>query len=151
MKISSGILVYKFLDDTPFFLLGHPGGPFYKNKDAGCWTIPKGLINDGEDLFNAALREFKEETNLILSSDHFIELPIVHYKNGKVLYAFAVEANLNLDDFKSNLFEARWLKGSNDLRLFPEIDRIDYFDHHHAQEKIHPVQLPFIQFILNKY
>jgi predicted NUDIX family NTP pyrophosphohydrolase len=151
LKLSSGILVYKIIESIPYFLLAHPGGPFYKNKDDGCWTIPKGMVIEGESLWNAALREFHEETNLIFDTDNYMQLPVVKYKNGKVLHAFAVQADLDLKKFKSNLFEARWIKGSSELKSYPEIDRIEYFDQRSASKKIHPVQLPFLQFILTKY
>jgi predicted NUDIX family NTP pyrophosphohydrolase len=148
MPTSAGILVYKKLNEKFYFLLAHPGGPFYKNKDEGSWGIPKGLLEKDEQPFDAAKREFFEETNLELPHGDYITLPTVKYKNGKVLLSWAIRVDyLDLSNFKSNTFEARWSTQSTQLKTFDEIDALDFFELTIAQQKIHPVQLPLIDFI----
>jgi len=141
-QISAGLLVYRRGDGLEV-LLGHPGGPFWARKDAGAWTIPKGLIDAGEDQLSAARREFKEETNLSATGE-MIALAPVNQKNGKTVYAFALEADLDLKDFTSNTFEMEWPPKSGRRQSFPEIDRIAYFTLTVAMEKIIPYQRPLL-------
>ena len=148
MPISAGILIYKKQEDAIYFLLAHPGGPYYKNKDIGTWGIPKGLVEEGEEPLAAAQREFLEETNLVLPPNHFMELPPVQYKNGKHLLSWALEVKeLSLDNFKSNTFETIWPPKSGEMATFDEIDALSFFELTKAKEKIHPVQLPLIECI----
>jgi predicted NUDIX family NTP pyrophosphohydrolase len=148
MPTSAGILVYKKMNNQFYFLLAHPGGPFYKNKDEGSWGIPKGLLEKEEAPFYAARREFFEETSLALPEGEFIPLPTVKYKNGKTLLSWAIQVDdLDLSGFKSNTFEARWSTQSTQLKTFDEIDALVFFELTIAQQKIHPVQLPLIDFI----
>ena len=148
MPTSAGILVFKKENNHLWFLLAHPGGPFYKNKDEGAWGIPKGLIENEEEPFAAAKREFLEETNLELKGENFIELPIVKYKNGKVLHSWAIEVkDLSLENFKSNTFEMRWSSKNKELATFDEIDKLSFFELTKAKEKIHPVQIALIEYI----
>jgi predicted NUDIX family NTP pyrophosphohydrolase len=151
MPTSAGILVYKKIENGFHFLLAHPGGPFYKNKDEGAWGIPKGLVEKNEDPKDAAQREFLEETSLILPKGELIELPIVKYKNGKILYSWAIEVDdLDLTHFKSNTFEMKWSTKSTELKTFEEIDQLIFFELTIAKQKIHPVQLPLIEEICNR-
>ncbi len=148
MPVSAGILVFKKVNDQLHFLLAHPGGPFYKKKDEGAWGIPKGLVEKEEDPLTTAKREFFEETNLKLEEGNFIELPIVKYKNGKTLYSWALEVeDLNIENFKSNTFELIWPPKSVTSATFDEIDQLDFFDLTKAKQKIHPVQLPLLEWI----
>ena len=150
MPTSAGILVFKKEKNELYFLLAHPGGPFYKNKDEGAWGIPKGLIEKDEEPLTAAKREFLEETSLKLEGEKFIELPIVKYKNGKLLYSWAIEVkDLSLQNFKSNTFEMRRSSKSIELVTFDEIDQLSFFELTKAKEKIHPAQLPLIEHIEN--
>ncbi|HEX4409822.1 MAG TPA: NUDIX domain-containing protein [Xanthobacteraceae bacterium] len=142
-QTSAGLLVYRRKDGLEV-LLGHPGGPFWTKKDAGAWTIPKGLIDAGEDQLAAARREFKEETNLSATGE-MIALTPVNQKNGKKVYAFALEADLDLKDFASNTFEMEWPQKSGRQKSFPEIDRIAYFTLDVAMTKIIAYQQPLLR------
>jgi len=138
-QISAGILVFRRRGDFEI-LLAHPGGPFWAKKDAGVWTIPKGLVESGDDIVAAARREFSEETNLVAKGD-LIELAPVRQKSGKLLHAFALEEDFDLNAFTSNTFELEWPPRSGRRQNFPEIDRIAYFDLPTAKLKIIPYQL----------
>jgi len=141
-QISAGILVFRRRGDFEI-LLAHPGGPFWAKKDAGVWTIPKGLVESGDDIVAAARREFSEETNLVAKGD-LIELAPVRQKSGKLLHAFALEEDFDLNAFTSNTFELEWPPRSGRRQNFPEIDRIAYFDLPTAKLKIIPYQLPLL-------
>ncbi|MFV8467381.1 NUDIX domain-containing protein [Flavobacterium sp. LB1P62] len=129
------MLLYKRVNDQLFVLLVHPGGPFWKNKDAGHWSIPKGEFNEEENAFDAAIREFEEETGIHLEG-HFIALSPVKLKSGKVVYAWALEKDINADAVVSNTFEIEWPPKSGTLKSFPEIDRAQWFTVDEALEKI---------------
>jgi len=142
--ISAGLLMYRFAAE-PQVLLGHPGGPFYQKKDAGHWSIPKGLVDAEEDLLIAAKREFGEETGIIIETDQFISLDSVKYKNGKVLYAWAFEGEWDPKlGIVSNTFELEWPPKSGTIQAFPEIDRAAWFGFSIAKDKILRTQLPFV-------
>jgi len=121
----------------------HPGGPFWIKKDAGAWTIPKGELNENEEPFDAAIREMKEETGIILKGS-FIELTPVKQKGGKLVYAWAKEKDVDLSDIKSNEFEIEWPPKSGKKRSFPEIDKAEWFDIKTAKEKMNAGQFPLI-------
>jgi predicted NUDIX family NTP pyrophosphohydrolase len=146
-EISAGILVYR---RTPAleFLLAHPGGPYWRSRDDGAWSIPKGLVESG-DLLECAQREFEEETGLH-APEPFAALTPLRQKGGKLVHAFAAEADLALDGFSSNLFEIEWPPKSGKRQSFPEVDRIAYFDLRTAHRKILPGQKPFIDELMMK-
>ena len=153
MKQSAGILAYKFIDKTIFFLLVHPGGPFWKNKDLESWSVPKGEFVDGEDPLEAARREFKEETGFGLESeseDDFIALESVKLKSGKTIFAWAIEFDIDVTQLKSNDFEMEWPPKSGNLASFPEIDRAEWFQTAEALQKINPAQADFIVQMISK-
>ncbi len=128
-------------------LLGHPGGPYWAKKDHGAWTIPKGLVEPGDDLMATARREFTEETNLVAdfgTADDLITLSPVKQKSGKIVHAFAVEADLDLARFASNTFEIEWPPKSSRRQSFPEVDRIAYFALPAAVTKIVAYQQPLL-------
>jgi len=141
---SAGILAYRFRGNEVEVLLGHPGGPFWKNKDIGVWSIPKGEFEPGEDPFTAAQREWKEETNLPLSGN-FIPLTPVRQKSGKTVLAWAVESDPDLSTFCSNTFETEWPPKSGNIQSFPEVDRVSWFTLDVAKEKITPGQVPLLE------
>jgi predicted NUDIX family NTP pyrophosphohydrolase len=141
-EISAGILAFRRKGALEV-LLAHPGGPFWAKKDDGAWTIPKGLVGPGEDLTAAARREFTEETNLIAGGD-LVALAPVNQRSGKVVHAFAVEADFELGAFSSNTFEIEWPPKSGKRQNFPEIDRIAYFALPAAKTKITAYQLPLL-------
>ena len=141
--ISAGVLAFRRRNGLEV-LLAHPGGPFWAKKDAGAWTIPKGLVEHGADLIATARREFAEETNLPLPDREFIALAPVVQKSGKVVHAFAVEADLELAQFASNAFDIEWPPKSGRRQAFPEIDRIAYFTVPDAMIKILTYQRPLL-------
>jgi predicted NUDIX family NTP pyrophosphohydrolase len=141
-EISAGLLVFRRRGALEV-LLAHPGGPFWARKDAGVWTIPKGLVESGEELSAAARREFTEETNLSAACE-LIALAPVNQKSGKIVHAFAVEADLDLAAFASNTFEAEWPPRSGRRQSFPEVDRVAYFALPAARSKILIYQRPFL-------
>ena len=143
-EISAGLLVFRRTGAGIEVLLGHPGGPFWAKKDDGAWTIPKGLVEPGDDLLSAARREFSEETNLMIAADVSALSP-VNRKSGKVVHAFFCEADFKLDTFASNTFEIEWPPRSGRRQSFPEIDRIDYFVLPIAMKKIIAYQQPFLR------
>jgi predicted NUDIX family NTP pyrophosphohydrolase len=140
---SAGLLVYRRREGRPEFLLAHPGGPFWKNRDEGAWSIPKGLIGEDEENHAAALREFEEETGQSVSGD-FVELTPLKQKSGKVVYCWLVEADRDLAGFRSNLFEMEWPPRPGRMQMFPEIDRVAWFGPEEALLKILPGQRGFI-------
>ena len=153
MKKSAGILLYKFIDKTIFFLLVHPGGPFWKNKDLESWSIPKGEFTEDENPLDAAKREFYEETGFKLESESetdFIELDSVKVTSGKTIFAWALEFDIDATLVKSNDFEMEWPPKSGKQQSFPEVDRAEWFQTEHALKKINPAQADFIVQIISK-
>ncbi|QSB28937.1 NUDIX domain-containing protein [Flavobacterium circumlabens] len=152
MKQSAGILLYKFIDKTIYFLLVHPGGPFWKNKDLESWSIPKGEFSADEDPLLAAKREFKEETGFELEgeSDDFIVLESVKLKSGKMVFAWALEFDIDVTLVKSNEFEMEWPPKSGTINNFPEIDKAEWFQTDEALQKVNPAQADFIIQIVSK-
>jgi len=141
-QVSAGLLAFRRAGAIEV-LLAHPGGPFWAKKDEGAWTIPKGLAEAGADLLATAQREFTEETNLTPAGD-FIALAPVRQKSGKVVHAWAFEADLDLTRFASESFEMEWPPKSGRQQPFPEIDRIAYFPLAAAMKRIVPYQQPFL-------
>jgi predicted NUDIX family NTP pyrophosphohydrolase len=141
-QISAGILAFRRGPELEV-LLAHPGGPFWAKRDTGAWTIPKGLVEPGDDLLTAARREFTEETNLV-ARGNMIELAPVTQKSGKLVHAFALEADFELSQFASNTFAVEWPPKSGRRQNFPEIDRVAYFALSIAQLKIMAYQLPLL-------
>jgi predicted NUDIX family NTP pyrophosphohydrolase len=142
-EISAGLLAFR-RGQEPEVLLAHPGGPFWAKKDDGAWTIPKGVVEAGADLLATAQREFTEETNL-RPVGPFIVLTPVKQKSGKLVHAWAFEADLDLGSFASNTFEMDWPPRSERRQSFPEIDRIAYFALPAAMTKLIEYQRPFVR------
>ena len=147
-KKSAGILLYKIENKILEVFLVHPGGPFWIKKDDGAWSIPKGEFDD-EDPLEAAKREFEEETGIKISGD-FIKLNPVKQKSGKIVYAWAVEGNIDPAKIKSNEFEIEWPPRSGKMKPFPEIDRAAWFNLNDAKMKINGGQLLLIKELENK-
>jgi predicted NUDIX family NTP pyrophosphohydrolase len=141
---SAGILLYRKTDDNFQIFLVHPGGPFYKNKDFGVWSIPKGEFLDDEDALTAAKREFEEETGQVIDGDFFSLTP-VKLKSGKKIYAWAIAGDINPDTILSNLFEMEWPPKSIKKQSFREIDRAGWFEIEEAKLKINTAQSAFIE------
>lgn len=145
-KTAAGLLIWKQSSKGKLFALCHPGGPYYRNKEDGVWTIPKGLPEPGEELFQTALREAAEECGFTIPPGAICQaLSPVKYKNGKILYAWAVEIPETFTwPFSSNTFSAEWPPRSGEMQTFPETDRMEFFTADEALTKIHPVQQPLI-------
>lgn len=143
MKKSAGIVLYKTAGKHLEIFLVHPGGPFWKNKDLGAWSIPKGEFNDEEPL-EAAIREFKEETGHEINGA-FVALTPVKQKSGKWVYGFALEKYIDPESITSNTFDMEWPPKSGKLKSFPEIDRAAWFTADVAIEKIVKAQAPMIE------
>jgi len=126
------------------FLLVHPGGPFWKNKDAGAWTIPKGEVAEGEEPLATAKREFEEELGFKPSGD-FIELNPVRQKAGKLVYAWAFEGDCVASECHSNIFEMEWPPRSGKRVQFPEVDRAEWFSLEEAKVKINAAQVALLE------
>lgn len=146
-KKSAGILLYRRTGAETEFMLVHPGGPFFKKKDLGNWTIPKGEFEGDETALNAAQREFFEETGKKVEGD-FIELSPVVQKSGKQVFAWAVEGDFDVSTLKSNTFSIEWPFGSGTKKEFPEIDRAEWFSLPEALQKINPAQQAFLHELL---
>jgi predicted NUDIX family NTP pyrophosphohydrolase len=127
-------------------LLAHPGGPFYRNKDDGVWTIPKGEIDPGEDLLRRARIEFEEEVGIPAENAAWIDLAWVKQKGGKTVYAWAFEGDLP-DSFqsRSNMFEMEWPPRSGKMQNFAEVDRVCFFSLEDARRKLKEAQTPFLE------
>lgn len=147
--ISAGLLAFRRRAEIEV-LLAHPGGPFWAKKDDGVWTIPKGLIEGGGEPLATARREFTEETNLVAASE-LIPLAPVKQKSGKIVHAWAFEADFDLAKFASNTFEIEWPPRSGRRQTFPEIDRIAYFGVDAALRKILIYQQPFVLELASKF
>jgi predicted NUDIX family NTP pyrophosphohydrolase len=132
---SAGILMYRQTSSGLEVLVVHPGGPFWRNKDEGAWSIPKGEMDEGEDAAVAARREFLEETGCVLSGP-LEPLGDIRQRGGKRVTAFAVEGDLDVDAIVSNTFEIEWPPKARKMLSFPEIDRAAWFDLPTAHAKI---------------
>jgi predicted NUDIX family NTP pyrophosphohydrolase len=144
LKQSAGLLLYRKTNGELQIFLVHPGGPFFKNKDAGVWSIPKGEFMNDEDALTAAKREFKEETGHTIDGN-FIPLNPVTLKSGKTVYAWAIEGDIEAQNICSNLFEMEWPPKSGKKQSFPEIDRGGWFDIDEAKVKINAGQVGLIE------
>lgn len=143
MKISAGILLFKRKEGKFFYFLVHPGGPFWKNKDMGAWSIPKGETSEDENLLERAKTEFEEETGKTINGD-FIELNSVTQKAGKKVFAWAVEGNVETSEMSSNMITIDWPPKSGRKMEIPEVDRWEWFSTDEAKQKINPAQAGFI-------
>jgi predicted NUDIX family NTP pyrophosphohydrolase len=143
-RVSAGLLMYRIRDGKLQVLLAHPGGPFFKNKDDGAWTLPKGEIEPGEDLLEAAKREFEEETG-VTPTGPFIELAPIKQKGGKIVHAWAFRGDCDPGAIVSNTLTMEWPPKSGRQKQFPEMDRADFFDVNAARWKIKAAQMALVE------
>jgi predicted NUDIX family NTP pyrophosphohydrolase len=144
-KPSAGILLYRFNDGEPEVLLIHPGGPFWKNKDVGAWSIPKGQIEGGDEPLATAVRELEEEIGLkVAHGSNFITLRSIRQAGGKLVHCFALNHDFDPATLTSNTFKREWPPHSGKQAEFPEVDRAEWFDFDTAKEKIIPAQADLI-------
>jgi predicted NUDIX family NTP pyrophosphohydrolase len=142
-EFSAGILLYRRTSAVLEVLLIHPGGPYWRNRDAGAWMIPKGGVEEGEEPLACALREFEEEVGTRLLGTPR-PLCRIRQKGGKWVEAFALEGDLDTDAIVSNLFEMETPRGSGRMRTYPEVDRAAWFTLERAREMILPSQTPIL-------
>jgi predicted NUDIX family NTP pyrophosphohydrolase len=140
---SAGLLLYRRSSSNLEIFLAHPGGPFWHNREAGSWTIPKGVAEPGEDLLAAACREFEEETG-VRALGPYLPLGSIRQKAGKLVHAWAWEGDADADRVTSNTMRTEWPRGSGRIITFPEVDRCAWFDPQVARQKINPAQAEFI-------
>ena len=126
------------------FLLVHPGGPFWLNKNEGAWSIPKGEYNEGEEALAVAQREFFEETGSKITGP-FYQLAPVRQKGGKLIQAWAAQGDLNAAEVRSNQFEIEWPPRSGRMQQFPEIDRAGWFAMPEAKKMVNPAQIELLE------
>jgi predicted NUDIX family NTP pyrophosphohydrolase len=143
-RISAGLLLFRRCYEMLEVFLAHPGGPFWTNKDAGAWTIPKGELSEGEEPLAAACREFLEETG-IEPRGPFLPLGEVRQKAGKLVHAWAWEGDADPSAVKSNVMKLQWPPGTGRWISVPEIDRCAWFNTATANEKINAAQVEFLK------
>ena len=148
-KKSAGLLMYRRRSQSLEVLLVHPGGPFWKNKDAGAWGIPKGEVNPDEPLLEAAQREFFEET-AVAPSGPYLPLGSVRLSGGKRVHAWAFEGGCDPAGIRSNTFQAEWPPRSGILQTFPEVDQARFFEVSAASRALHPGQVALLERLLRK-
>ncbi|MBI1209875.1 MAG: NUDIX domain-containing protein [Alphaproteobacteria bacterium] len=146
---SAGILLYRGAPTALEVFLVHPGGPFWANKDEGAWSIPKGLVEDDENLEAAARREFEEETGVKISA-RLSELGSFRQPSRKIVIAFAAEGDLDAAAIRSNEFVMEWPPKSGRLRRFPEVDRAGWFTPDVAMAKILKGQRPIVEVLTQR-
>lgn len=151
-KRSAGVLLFRRSGDATEFLLVHPGGPFWANKDAGAWTIPKGQIEEAEEPRACAIRELEEELGPApaLDPEELIELGSIRQRAGKVVEAWAAEAEFDPETLDSNVFTMEWPPRSGKQVEFPEVDRAEWFGPEAAREKILPAQAELLDRLLER-
>lgn len=142
-KLSAGILMFRRRGLTLQVFLVHPGGPFWRKKDVGAWSIPKGEYNEGEDPLDTARREFLEETG-IETMGEFVFLGQIKQPSGKIVTTWAMEGDCSPEAIRSNTFSMEWPPKSGRQQEFPEIDRGDWFGLKEARERILKGQRGFI-------
>ncbi|MFW5876897.1 MAG: NUDIX domain-containing protein [Myxococcota bacterium] len=143
-KRSAGLVMCRQRGGRLEVLLVHPGGPFFRKKDEGAWTLPKGLVEEGEDPLATAKRELVEETGFDAEADVYHPLGEVKQKGGKVVTAWAFEGDCDPAELESNTFELEWPPRSGQKQNFPEVDRAAWFPLDEAHTKINPAQRPFL-------
>jgi predicted NUDIX family NTP pyrophosphohydrolase len=141
--VSAGLLLFRLRDGKLELFLAHPGGPFWAKRDPGAWTIPKGQPNEGEELIEAARREFQEETG-ICPQGEFLPLGSIRQRAGKTVHAWAWEGDADPSKITSITMRCEWPRGSGRWVVVPEIDRCEWFDPMTARTKINEAQRELI-------
>jgi predicted NUDIX family NTP pyrophosphohydrolase len=144
-RVSAGLLVYRFAEGGGLeLLIVHPGGPVWKKRDDGAWSVPKGEVEGDDDWAATADREFAEELGMAPPPGPRLDLGEIVQKGGKHVRASAVAGDLDADAAESNTFETEWPRGSGQMRVFPEIDRAAWFTADEARSKLVPTQAVFV-------
>ena len=148
-RTSAGILLFRRRDGALQVLLVHPGGPAWRNRDEGAWSLPKGEFVEGEDPLTVARRELQEETGCTADGE-FIPLGAVKQKGGKVVHAWALDGDFDTTTLKSNTFAMEWPPRSGTRQEFPEVDRAGWFGVEDARAKLLEAQRPFLDRLLER-
>jgi predicted NUDIX family NTP pyrophosphohydrolase len=148
-KVSAGILLYRVKEGRFEVLLVHPGGPYFAKKDLQVWSIPKGEVNHGEDLLEAARREMQEETGIQVNGP-FIQLTPIIQRSGKVVYAWACEGDCDPKTIKSNVTRVEWPPRSGKYIEVPEVDRAEWMTLEQARQRINPAQVSLLEELHDK-
>lgn len=141
---SAGILMYRRHGGGIEVMIAHPGGPYWRNKHEGAWSVPKGEIDGGEDAMATAIREFAEETGHRVTADELIALGSIRQRSGKVVYAWAVEGDLDPEELQSNPFSIEWPPRSGRMQEFPEVDAFAWASPDEAARLLNPAQVAFV-------
>jgi predicted NUDIX family NTP pyrophosphohydrolase len=144
-RTSAGLLLWRRRKGRVEVLLAHPGGPLWAKKDLGHWTIPKGEIEEGEELVAVALREFAEETGHPAPEGPLVDLGEIRQKSGKVVLGWAAQGDLDASAAVSNTYDMEWPPRSGRTQSFPEIDRVEWFGLDEARRKLKDAQVPFLE------
>jgi predicted NUDIX family NTP pyrophosphohydrolase len=151
LRQSAGILLYRRTSAGIEVLLGHPGGPYFENKDVGAWSIPKGQAENGEDLLAVAKREFGEETGHVVGSNaRLLELGSIRQRGGKIVHAWALEGDMDPADARSNTFPMEWPPRSGIFIEVPELDQVAWFTPEQARVAMNPAQVKLIDALLER-
>jgi len=142
-NVSAGLLLFRRGERGLEVFLAHPGGPFWAGRDEGAWTVPKGLVEEGEDPLAAARREFREETG-IEPEGPFLPLGSIRQKAGKTVHAWAWEGDADPERVRSETMRTEWPRGSGRWLTFPEVDRCAWFDSETARARINPAQAELV-------
>ncbi len=148
MKKSAGLLMFRDAANGVEVLIAHPGGPIFAGRDDGAWTVPKGLIEPGEDPLEAAQREFSEETGFVVTPEAFVELGSVRLKSGKQVTAWAFRGDADPAALASNEFEMEWPRRSGRMRRYPEVDQVEWASPSDAKRKLNRAQAAFVDRLL---
>ena len=143
MVLSAGLLLFRRRGGLELFLV-HPGGPFFRNKDEGAWSIPKGEVEPPEDPLLTARREFSEETGIDVPDNGYLALGEIRQKGGKRVTAWAFEGDCDPSAIRSNTFEIEWPPRSGQRQTFPEVDRADFFPPDAARVKLNAAQAELV-------
>lgn len=142
-NVSAGLLLFRRAGGVLEVFVAHPGGPFWRDRDTGAWTIPKGAVEAGEDLLAAAIREFVEETG-ITPTPPFVPLGSVRQKAGKTIHAWAWEGDADADTISSNTMKTEWPRKSGRWIEYPEVDRCAWLPPDEARRLLNPAQAELV-------
>ena len=148
---SAGILLFRRSETGVEVLLGHPGGPYFEHKDVGAWSIPKGQVENGEELLAVAKREFGEETGHVVGSNaRLLELGSIRQRGGKTVHVWALEGDMDPAEARSNTFRMEWPPRSGIFIDVPELDQVAWFTPAQARVAMNPAQVALIDALLER-
>jgi predicted NUDIX family NTP pyrophosphohydrolase len=151
VRHSAGLLLYRRRENKIEVLIAHMGGPFWASRDERAWSIPKGEHEPNEDSLRAARREFFEELGLKVPAGEPLALGSAKQASGKLVTVWALEADLDVTDIRSNTFELQWPRGSGQIVRFPEVDRAGWFDLDTAAVKLVKGQVVFLDLLRSMF